>query len=285
MTPKGTDLFRFRVARQWIHLTMMVLCATLSVSTTSAQTAVQSGPAKNDAGAVAVVEKALQALGGRGNWQNIGAASASVTESLPDGKSVVVQWADDWHSDHVLWRRDASGPTGQPITRIADQSSHTRTADGKTRSLPREEDIAVLAVGYPAAALMLSLRRNDCALSIVPTHPNAGTDNSPDSNGPVVAEDCHAPEFPSTVRILWQFSPATGLPTRVRLPIRDSLHNVIVYQIVQFKAFSQQGRLVVPSSVTTGLSGGRIETLAISNWAFTSSLPLSTFAAPTHTQP
>jgi len=254
-------------------------------ATILSQSPIAQSASRSDPNAVAIVHKAIAALGGEVAWQSIGGATAQVVETRSDGRTTTVHWSDDWHLQHAQFRRDATNPNGQSITMLADQSSHSRTVAGQTRKLPREEDITVLAAAYPAAALMLSLHRNDCALNLVEIHQGAAPGSPIDSSGPGVAEDCRAPDFPTGVRILWQFSPSTGLPIRVRLPVREYLHDGVTYQTARFDAFSQSAGVTVPSTVTFIRGGKQDEKLAISGWSFGPSLPASTFTASSEQQP
>lgn len=264
---------------------LTVVCMIVMIGPLWSQVITATSTSQSDPNAVALVNKAITALGGAANWQSIGAATAQVVETKPDGSTITVQWSDDWHLRHAQFRRDATSPSGQPITMMADQSSRTRAVAGEIRKLPREEDIAVLAAAYPAAALILSLNRSDCLLSIVAVRSGPTPNSPPDSSGPAVAEDCRPADFPMAIRILWQFSPSTGLPIRVRLPIRDYLRNAILYQTARFDAFTQQGGLTLPSTVSFIRAGRPSYTLTISRWSFGPSLPASTFTATSEQQP
>ncbi len=133
----------------------------------------------------------------------------------------------------------------------------------------------MLAAGYPAAALTLSLQRNGCVFHSVSAynlgHPAAGTET--------IDEDCRDPFFPATVHLIWTFSTSTGLPTQVRLPV-PLLHNGVAYETAQFTQFASQGGVQAPSQVTLVLPSGQTIELRFGARSFTSSLPDSTFAIP-----
>jgi hypothetical protein len=267
---------------QWLVL----LCTLSLVSSLGAQTTSNPRAAQSDPKALVIVHKAVETMGGATRWQSIGGALVQVVETIPGGRTVTVQWSDDWHSGRSRWRREATGPDGQPIIRMADENSNTRTSAGKTLKLPHEEDITVLAVAYPAAALMLSLNRKDCVLALVPTSSSAETNDRKEKSDPIVAAECHPLDSKGgEVRIYWQFSATTGMPLRVRLPTPGYFHNSLLYEIARFDAFSRTGNVTVPSTVGITLPSGRSETLTLSGWSFASSLPASTFAAKAVSHP
>lgn len=241
-----------------------------------AQASTSSTSAQSDPTALAVITKSLTAMGGETNWQRIGAATTVVSVSRPGVTARIIQWADDWHLGYDLSRRDSHGANGQTTTMISLKDHRIYRAGGSPHTLPHENDLAVLAVGYPAAALTLSLQRSGCVFHSVSAydlgHPAAGTET--------VDEDCNDLFFATTAHLIWTFSTSTGLPTQVRLPVRLLVHNGVAYETAQFTQFANEGNVQAPSEVTLALPSGQTIEFQLGPRSFTSSLPTSTFSIP-----
>jgi hypothetical protein len=254
-----------------------LICASFSARAFFAQSATNTMSSQNDPLALAVVTNALTAMGGAANWQAIGAATAEVMVSRPGKQPRTIQWADDWHLGYDLSRRDTQAGSGQTITMISLKDHRLYVAGGSPHTLPHENDIAELAVAYPAAALVLSLQRTGCIFrslsAYVLDRPPAGTET--------IGEDCRDPFFSRTVHLIWTFSTSTGLPSQVRLPVRLLLHSGgVAYETARFAHFASQGNLQAPTDVSLILPSGQTIELQIGPRTFTSSLPNSTFTIP-----
>jgi hypothetical protein len=231
----------------------------------------------SDPQALELVRSAITAMGGAEAWKDIGAATAEVTISRPGGPTNIIKWSDDWHAASIMSRRDALVAGGKEITSVKGERSREISAPGKTRKLPAEEEITVLAVGYPAAALMLSLRRSDCLLHVMPAPNSQQAASASKASMNVIAEDCHAAGYPKGVRILWAFSSSSSLPMWAKLPIRDALRNIVSYETARFDTYSQSSNVTLPSTVTIFRPSGASDKLEISKWSFKPSLPSQTF--------
>lgn len=259
---------------------LLLLCAPLFVGGLWGQTSTAITSTNRDPAALAVITKALTALGGATNWQSIGAASAEVSVSRPGGPSERIQWADDWHSGYVLSRRDSSGSNGRTATTITLRDRRLRSTTGGTaQTFPRDNDLSVLALGLPAPALILSLKRPGCSFHFVNSS-SYRQETPPAAGNPTIEEDCRDPFFPSTARLTWTFSGSTGLPMQVRLPVRLLVHNGIAYETAKFDQFASQGNLLSPSQVTVVRPTGQTEEFQIGRRSFVSALPANTFARP-----
>lgn len=252
--------------------TTIVFGALLFTSTLSAQTSVGTTTPKSDPTVLAVISKALSALGGAGSWQSIGAFTAKVSVSRPVGPVETVQLSNDWHLGYLLARGDCSDTKGRTATVITQQNQQIRTVGSSaTKSIPRENDMAVLSKVNPGAALALSLSQSNCIFKPANAVDTLGI------TGETIEEDCNDPFLPVVARLMWTFSESTGLPTQVKIPIRDALHNAVAYETVRYTQFSSQGKVIVPSEVNIALPSGQTEQRLISQWSFSTSLPSSTF--------
>ncbi len=257
---------------------LVLFWAMFSVSALWAQTSTGPASSKSDPNALAVISKALTALGGAGNWQPIGAATATISISRPVGPIETVQLSDDWHLGYLLSRRDSSNASGKTATTITEKVHQFRTAgSGTSQTMPRENDVVALAKVSPGAALELSLSQNGCVFAVVNAKGLSGIGLGTEAGSETVEEDCRDPFFPITAQLTWAFSKASGLPTQVRIPIRDLIHNAVAYETVTFVEFSRKGSVSVPSQVNITLPSGQIERHSIAQWSCASSLPSNTF--------
>lgn len=258
---------------------LLLICASLIARGLFAQSATSSTSSPSDPNALAIVANALTAMGGAANWQAIGAATTEVSVSRAGVATRTVQWSDDWHLGYVLSRRDLSTANGHKLTTISLKDHRILSSNGgKGRTIPRENDLAVLAAGDPGAALALSLKRKGCVFQVLSnsTSPNATSD----AGDKTIEEDCRDPLFPTTAHLTWTFSASTELPTRVRLPVRLLLHSGVAYETVKFGQFVSQQNVLVPSKVSLVLPSGQSDELQFGPRSLISSLPDSTFTIP-----
>jgi hypothetical protein len=254
----------------------VLLCTSCALAASPAQSntaAVQSDPQ-----AEAYVSKAIAALGGMAAWQAVGAGTAEVSISSPGAPAQTVEWADDWSLGYVRSRR-SSAKAGDQATMITSKNDRTwRLGDGKVQMLPRENDIVVLAIGYPAAALMAARSRPNCSFRLGAKSPADPADLGSIPDEQSLTSECIDPLMPKgRVTLTWVFSKTSGLPQRVRIPIHALLHNTTLYETVRYTAFASTQGLLTPSKLIIVRPSGMADTLTIDNLALASTIPDSTF--------
>jgi hypothetical protein len=254
----------------------VLLCTPCTFAASPAQSntvAIQSDPQ-----AVAYISKAIVALGGTAAWQAVGAGTAEASISSPGVPTQNVQWADDWSLGYVRSRRNST-KVGDQTAMITSKNDRTRRlANGTTQTLPRENDIVVLAIGYPAAALMATRGRPDCSFRLGAVSPANPSDPGSTSDEQTVTSECIDPLMPKgRATLTWVFSKASGLPQQVRIPIHALLQNTILYETVRFTTFANTQGLLTPSKLTIVRPSGIADSLTIDNLTLTSAIPDSTF--------
>jgi hypothetical protein len=212
-------------------------------------------------------------------WQQYGAATAQVVVTslnLPDRS---IQWSDDWSQPHERFRRDPVDSSGPQISVIgsAMEEGHVLPNGTKT-SMRRDNDIVVLAPGYPAPALMLSLSKHQCIFhtgkDLDPRMPPPGAD----SDDVAVTENCPDPLYPgSSISLTWTFSRTSGLPKSVELPMWSQMYYLVRPETVTYQQFMLLQGCLVPAALTIRRVTGVTEVLTVNHNHLLSSLPEQTF--------
>jgi hypothetical protein len=236
---------------------------------------------QSDAEAVKVVEKAIHAMGGREAWRQAGGATAqAVITSKNDLPAHTVNWSDDWAKGRVRFRRDSAASEPSKSSLISSETSQVHLMpNGKIGPIQRDNGIAVLAIGYPAPALILSLSpKYLCTFHLgKPVNPRMpSVDSDPDEVA--VTERCPEVFYPGGAAVLtWVFSKANGMPTSVELPIWMQTHHAIRTQTISYLAFQTVDNLLVPSQLQIRRVSGAVDQLTISKTAFVQGISDETF--------
>lgn len=257
-------------------------CQQISTGTNSGVSgASRSLPQTSEPDAIALMQRILSTMGGAGAWRTVGAATADVTLSLPNGKHRRVHWADDWSGPSTLSRREAAGsPSGSSKVITSGHFQSHLQSNGTQKQYPRDPDLVILAVGYPGAAIHRSLQSPNCTFSVQniplgrwPRPPLTGNQDET-----IVYEQCIEPLFPDgRCDIAWIVSADTAQLRGVWLPVRGMLDNSITYEQVRYDKFQTVGRLSAPSNITITRPTGRVDRLIVDSHAFSSQLPPSVF--------
>jgi hypothetical protein len=259
--------------RMWVHFIAICLSSVIPVRPLIGQMrTTNQGIHQNsqDPEALKVVDHAIEVMGGKAAWSQSGAAVAEAAISLGAFPSERIEWEDDWSSGHPKFRRSsADRPKGSAIVGNEHQRM-VRSADGRTRSIPAESNLAALALGYPAPALAIGLQRPNCRFSS-PTVTGPGGDTS-------ISEECagSASSGPP-VLLQWEFSRTTGLPTKLRRPVRDMLTGRRLWETVLYVAFQTIDGLSVPTELIVIKPNGTKEPIRVSETKFSNALPEATF--------
>lgn len=243
----------------------------LGQKTSFSGTAIQS-----DAAAITTIQRAIAAMGGQAAWESVGAATAQLEVSSKGLPTRHVNWSDDWSSGYDRTRRDAADQSQSQAT-VATRTSRTlRLPNGTLKQLPTTNDIAVLAVGYPAVALSLSLLRADCAISTgqgVPTPSGAGV-----TDQVIVIVRCTGAPYPGhRTELTWTFSSTTGLPLQVLIPIGPVTVIHPLKEQVEFTSFQSNHGLLSSSEITKTMPDGHVDHIHLTLTTFSSSLSDQTF--------
>jgi len=236
--------------------------------------------ASSDPKAVAVVEAAITAMGGRPAWQEVGGATAQAVITPKNTPAHTVNWSDDWSKGRVRFRRDAAASEPHPSSLIGSDASQVHMVpNGGLESIRHDNGIAVLALSYPAPALILSLSsKYACTFHLGKTANPRVVPVNPDPDEVTVTEQCPDPFYPGGAAILtWVFSKGSGAPKAIEIPVWGQTHQLIRTQTVSYVAFQEvQGKLV-PSQLQIRRVAGRVDQLTISNTIFVQSISDKTF--------
>jgi hypothetical protein len=208
-------------------------------------------------------------MGGLAAWSEAGSAEAQVDIALGNLPSKHIVWSDDWSSGHHQYRRTDQSKS---VAVVGTEYSRTlRLKDGSTKQIPSESSLATLALGYPASALAIALRRSDCHF----TSRRDTTD--PDANARVSQYCTGSAASGPSVRLEWEFSKSTGLPVSLTRPIRDILSGRNLAETIVYASFSTIDKLAVPSQLTVIKPNGAKENIYVTATEFTHALPSTTF--------
>ena len=118
--------------------------------------------------AIAVIEKAITAMGGRAAWGQVGGATAEAVISSKDLPIHTVIWSDDWSTGRIRFRRDTAEGEKSKYSLIGSDTLQIRLlSKGKSEPIQHDNGIVVLAISYPAAALVSSTRFLKFALRLM----------------------------------------------------------------------------------------------------------------------
>lgn len=235
----------------------------------------------SDPQAIATMRRLVESMGGAAAWQTVGAAKVDIIAPLPGNPQRVIHWTDDWSNTSVLAKRDLvnSADSHKTMVTSGDIQTHFQ-ADGTHKEYPRDPDVALLAVGYPAVALLRSLHLPNCVFSSAPTlsgrWPRPPLTQTKDES--VIYEQCIEPLYPDgRFDIAWIVSAdASGL-RGVWLPVRGMLDNTVMFEQVRFTEFQSVDNLLTPKTISITRPNGRVDTLHIDRPTFTSKLTTSDF--------
>jgi hypothetical protein len=240
-------------------------------------------PQQSDPQAVAAVETAIRAMGGRAAWRQVGGATADVAVTSKDLPVRNVTWSDDWSAGRARFRRDSAASESTKASMIGSDAGQMHLMpDGKVKAIQRDHGITVLAVGYPAPALILSLSpKYACTFHLgKPIDPRVPLADS-DPNEVTVTELCPDSSYPEgEATLTWVFSKTSGLPLSVELPVWGQMYHIVHTQTVSYIAFQTVSGLPVASQLQIRRVSGAIDQLTISNTAFVQGISDKTFQSP-----
>jgi hypothetical protein len=227
----------------------------------------------NTSPAIVIVKQAIATMGGEANWASVGAATSEAEIAV--GSTTIsrqAEWSDDWSSGHGQFLRSARDSVGNAKAVGKAGSRTLKSADGHVKSVPLENDIAVLAVGYPAAALLVSLHRTECRFVVREPSGEARTEQER------VYEVCADPSYSNgQVQFEWIFSRSTGLPISLVRPVRELLRGGTSREQVDYTEYQTVQGLRTPVSLAIHRPGGSTDAISLSSTRFLSSLPSETF--------
>lgn len=240
-------------------------------------TATVSSPVSSQRSVTAIVEAAIDALGGRAVWQQLGAATAAATITPPGLQSRQVNWIDDWSTGRARFRREGVAGSTAMVVVGTDATHNVTRAGGRPSAMPRDNSIISLALGYPGPALILSGSQYGCVFTSAPQA--VGASATPQSGDFAVMERCPDPTYPGGfAQLNWKFSASTSLPLSVELPIWGQEHRLLRTETVRFAAFSSVQGAVVPTLLEIKRVSGRVDQVSVAGTSFTQTISAGTFA-------
>jgi len=251
----------------------------LALSFNAIAVTAQQVDSTSDASALAVVEKSILAMGGRATWRSFGAATVNAQITPERGPERHVAWSDDWSTGRVRFRRDAVDVQAKHAYIVgSDETQIHKKPDGTPEQLKQDHGIAVLALGYPAPALILSTLKYHCVFHFDQKSGPEVNQAPADTNTIVIAERCpHPVSSAGAATIMWTFSKSTGLPTQVVLPIQGLKTNVIRSQTVIYNTFRSVQGALTPLSLSIRRVSGSVDKVTFDSPVFLDGLSDQTF--------
>jgi hypothetical protein len=276
---RGDDeqMYKTVPARFGVALVFLLSLAHAQIPTVPNATGIAE---QSDPQAVEVVEKAIRAMGGREGWKQAGGATAQAVITPKDLPARTVDWSDDWSKGRLRFRRDSAASEPSKSSLISSETSQVHLLpNGKIEPIQRDNGIVVLAIGYPAPALILSQSsKYACTFHLGrPANPRMPiVDPNPDEV--TVTERCPEPFYPKGLAILtWVFSAKSDKPASVELPTWGQMQHTIHTQTVSYAAFQTVDGLLVPSELKIQRASGAVDVLTISKTAFVQGIADETF--------
>jgi hypothetical protein len=261
------------VDHTWLYLLTLCLFSLTSTQPLIGQTKPsirENAHPVQDAEALKVIERAVEAMGGKAAWSKTGAAMAQADISLGTLPSERIEWEDDWSTSHPKFRRSSVDQTKRSALIGDEHQRMLRLSDGRTKAIPAESNLAALALGYPGPALTIGLQRSDC-LFIAHT----STQSDPDVR---ITEECPGSASSGPPVLLeWEFSKTTGFPTVLRRPVRDIIAGRRLWELVIYVSFQAIDGLSVPTELAVMKPNGAKESIRVSETRFSASLPEAIF--------
>jgi hypothetical protein len=236
-------------------------------------------PNASDPAALTTVGQAIAALGGQSLWQQVGGATAQATFTPASGAQYGVRWSDDWSTGQVRFRRDTTFSAGNHSSLLGSSASQVILfPSGKTVTLRHDDGIAVLAMAYPAAALILSKSSKfSCTFHVGDVSGPGFGPKDTSSDGVIITEFCPDHFYPrGQAPLVWKFS-SDGVPLSVRLPIWGQNQGVLHTQTVSYVAFQNVDGILTPAQLQIRRVSGVVDTLSISKTKLVSGLASSVF--------
>ncbi len=227
-------------------------------------------PQKSDAQAIELVQRAISALGGETAWSRTQAATANVSVQSDSIPTYNIVWTDDWSQPRFKFRRDTNN-LSHVGTLIENGNIQRHIQDGRDAKhvLRKDSDIAVLAIGYPAEALLRSMSDDGCTFTMTPFDPNKNNQDQEKLKIFSVTEHCKiSPTRYQQVTIIWQFYPDTSIPMSAEIPVWGQLRQIEKRETVKYKNYSLINNCLVPSQIDMVRYVGLVDHLSISNTTF-----------------
>jgi hypothetical protein len=236
-------------------------------------------PTTSDPAALSTVGLAIAALGGQSLWQQVGGATAQATFTPVSGAQYSVSWSDDWSTGQVRFRRDTTFSAGNHSSLLGSSASQVILfPTGKTVPLHHDDGIAVLAIAYPAAALILSKSSQfSCTFHLGDVSDPGFGPKDTSTDGVMITEFCPDHFYPGgQAPLVWKFS-SDGLPLSVRLPIWGQNEGTLHTETISYIAFQNVDGVLTPAQLQIRRVSGVLDTLSISKTTLVSGLPSSIF--------
>lgn len=221
----------------------------------------------SDPNAIALVQKAIGAMGGDG-WASVGAGVETETITYPQDDTTATSHlvSSDWSGDNVGRRIDSVNKDAKWFAVDAERLRVIKNPDGKYSSSLRGYDLLDLALSYPSVALRKGLSRSECTFMLPPKN----------GDGLVrVAQKCTSDRYPGhALTMTWCFD-AQGKLSRLDFPALGADGRSVVGRTAIYRVFQTVQGLTVAQQVDIQFQGQTLYTSSFSNVAFSKNLPQS----------
>jgi hypothetical protein len=226
------------------------------------------GRSQSNPEAVALVDRAIEAMGGAELWMNH--HGAAVQGTIQSGGATNGPFSflskTDWKKGSLRFRSEVQTSQGAHVRTFDPQKGSSVQHNGVVKTLPSYVDLGALPFYLPGAALYLMRSSSKYSFELVDNE-SSRTERSvrvmwPDQ----VMHDGFAKET-------WTFSTETGLPVRVITAVAAVLHpSRPLSKTIRFVSFQTQNGAVVPKGIEIAMPNGRTDKIDISKIEFANSL-------------
>lgn len=223
-----------------------------------------------DPQSLAVIQKAIQALGGIGSYsQTNGVIARGTLEAAPGGVSGPILW--EWAGSEFRYERP--GANGAVVVFASDHGSPALSEEGKTRRSLDHLAMVTFPVHLPSVALAAIFNNPKVSLGT----PQQTTVN--DTSALTISVVDQTNELSSKIcRQTWYFDPATLLPFRVDYLTSDAnnaLNTMQQYSLLS--DFHNVSGILVPFHIITFFNGQQDQDVTMTSVEVGVSIPISDF--------
>jgi len=244
-------------------------CALVLVGLSLLSTAQQTPSVARDPQAVALVQAAINVMGGSGAAQGINTVVATGTTNTAFHSFV---WKDDFSTGQHAFRREITDGTNTRLL-LSNQGTPASAYNSKTRALRPHVAYAMWPLHVPIIVLSNILQNANYGLSLGPQV----TVGSSVCNQ-ILAKDASNPVTTSLSVQQWYLDATTGLPVRVQYRIADGLSvEGYAHGSIDYSDFRSVNSIAVPFQLATSQDGKSTAVVTITSIQFNAPVSASDF--------
>jgi hypothetical protein len=269
-----------RVFSTGIVLTALCLAALAQAPAPSASP--DSQPPIRDAGAMTIIQAALNAMGGNAGWSELHRAitTGSYVRNGDTG-TIAFTWSDDWTGEARMRRDEGSSNGGPHRLYLQDAGSappapspSSAVAASNTVPRPHFDNVPALIAHLPGAALFLALQNPAYAITMA----------TPSRLTPPNTSCVRIRRTPATTAmrvddISMCFSADTSLPVSAYVSLPDLFHpNYRLLESIQYDKFQRVDNVLLPRQISITNPAKQTKTITITSASWNPAFTDRTFS-------